>query len=74
MQTTNMSRNEFARLRTLENSIKLHRTHNRNIMSKRSAKGRGKGVGVVYKSTRVQYQVNVERVFNKPGWVKWKYV
>lgn len=65
-----MSHKEFTRLRTLQNSMRRAFKPSVRVQSRRSAKH--PSVGKVYTNSRVIPQVNIERVFNKPGWVKQK--
>jgi hypothetical protein len=60
-----MTSSEFARLQGFWYA-KQHsptRLLSSRQQGKRSVKGRGKGVGCILKTSRVQSQVNIERVF-----------
>lgn len=59
-----MTEQEFVRYRTLERAMQRHRSYNRVMKSRRSTKGRGKGVGSILRNSRVHAQVPLERTFN----------
>jgi hypothetical protein len=60
-----MTSSEFSRLQgywyAKQHSPQRYLTNRQH--GKRSVKGRGKGVGCVLKTSRVQSQVNIERVY-----------
>ena len=63
-----MSTKELKRLRTFQNMTKRAFHPSVSVVSRRSSKH--PSVGKVLSNSRVMPQVNMERVFNKPGWVK----
>jgi len=63
-----MTTHEFTQLRRWELGRQRFNSFRSSVTSRRSAKH--PTVGKVYKDSRVTSEVGLERVFNKPGWVK----
>ena len=52
-----MSLKEFQRLRAFSECSKIHSTHMPFRKGKRNIKNRGKAVGQILKSSRIEYQI-----------------